>query len=134
MKKLFFVLAILTIYGLAVAQQKGKVVTIVGEVVETQCYVSGLTGPGKGPGHKECALKCAKQGIPLSILEDKTGMVFLAGQTKKAQSGANEMLIPFIAQKVNVTGRLYEKGGLKLILISKVSSLDEMNNSKEGKK
>ncbi len=134
MKKILIVIAILIVYASAWTQQKGKIITIVGEVVETQCYVSGLTGPGKGPGHKDCALKSAKQGIPLSILEDKTGTVFLVGQTKKAQSGANEMLIPFIAQKVKVTGRMYEKGGMKLLLISKISSLEDVNKSEEEKK
>jgi hypothetical protein len=125
------ILFLLIVSGFALAQ--AKEITIVGEVIETQCYVSGLTGPGKGFGHKECALKCAKQGIPLSILEDKTGIVYLAGQTKKAQSGANEMLIPFVAEKVKVTGRLFEKGGMKLLLISKVEKVEKENQKKKSK-
>lgn len=127
----YSVLLILLIAGYIFAQQKkGKEVTIVGEVVETQCYVSGLTGPGKGPGHKECAVNCAKGGIPLSILEDKTGILYLAGQSKKALSGANEMLLPFVAEKVRVTGQLFEKGELKLLLITKISKLEEEKKKK----
>jgi hypothetical protein len=130
-------LVILTISGFALAQQNGKQITVVGEVVESQCYITGLTGPGKGIAHKECALKCAKGGIPLSILEDKTGKLYLAGQSKKAMTGANELLIPFIAEKVKVTGRVFEKGGIKMLLISKVSKEGEEEKSevkKEEKK
>jgi hypothetical protein len=116
------------------AQQNGKQITIVGEVVESQCYITGLNGPGKGLSHKDCALKCAKGGIPLSILEDKTGTLYLAGQSKKAMAGANELLLPFVAEKVKVTGRLFEKGGMKMLLISKVDKLDEENKNQEKKK
>ena len=121
MKKILSLLGImLMIYGTMNAQGKGKVVNVTGEVIETQCYITGLTGPGKGIAHKECAIKSAKNGIPLAILEDKTGVVYLAGQTKKAQTGVNELLLPLVAEKVDVTGRLYEKGGMKFLLISKV--------------
>ncbi len=133
-KSLFAALAIIIISGFALAQQNGKQITIVGEVVESQCYITGLNGPGKGAAHKVCALTCARQGIPLSILEDKTGTLYLAGQTKKAQTGANELLIPFIAEKVKVTGRLFEKGGMKMLLISNVEKLAEEKEKKDEKK
>ncbi len=125
MKKIAFAaLAVLFATGIVLSQEKrGKEVAIIGEVVETQCYVTGLTGPGKGAAHKECAINCAKGGIPLSILEDKTGKVYLGAQSKKAMSGANELLMPFIAEKVQVTGRVFEKGGMRLLLISKVEAL-----------
>jgi hypothetical protein len=135
MKKSFYIaLAIFIVSGFALAQQKGKQITIVGEVVESQCYVTGLNGPGKGLSHKECALKCAKGGIPLSILEDKTGTLYLTGQSKKAMAGTSELLIPFVAEKVKVTGRLFEKGGMKFLLISKVNKLGDENMKKDEKK
>jgi hypothetical protein len=135
MKKSFIItIAVFIVTGFTFAQQKGKQITIVGEVVESQCYITGLNGPGKGLSHKECALRCAKGGIPLSILEDKTGTLYLAGQTKKAMAGANELLIPFVAEKVQVTGRLFEKGGMKMLLISKVNNVGEENKKPEEKK
>jgi len=135
MKKSFFIaLAVLIVSGFALAQQNGKQITIVGEVVESQCYITGLNGPGKGLSHKECALKCAKGGIPLSILEDKTGTLYLAGQSKKAMAGANELLIPFVAEKVKATGRVFEKGGMKMLLISKVNKIGEENKKQKEKK
>ncbi len=133
-KSLITALAVFIVSGFALAQHNGKQITIIGEVVESQCYITGLTGPGKGLSHKECALKCAKGGIPLSILEDKTGTLYLAGQTKKAQSSAYELLLPFVAEKVKVTGRAFEKGGMKMLLISKVDKFGEENKKQEEKK
>ena len=135
MKQTFIVaLALLTFSGIALSQQNGKQVTIVGEVVDSQCYITGLNGPGKGAAHKECALSCAKGGIPLSILDEKTGKLYLAGQTKKAMSGANELLMPFVAEKVKVSGRVFERGGIKMLLISKVSKAGEEEKKPEDKK
>lgn len=105
--------------------RKAKDVTITGKVIDLQCYISGATGSGRGPEHKDCAISCAKGGIPLGILEDKTNNVYLAGQSKAAMKGANEMLLPYVAEKVKVTGRLWERGGTRLIVISKISKLEE---------
>jgi len=120
-----FLLAVLGATLVFGQQKKGKDITVVGEVVDIQCYVSGATGPGKGAEHKECAISCAKGGIPLGILEDNTNTLYVAGQTKSAMKGANEMLLPFVAEKVKVTGRVFEKGGVKLLLINKISKLSE---------
>ena len=118
-------LTIIMAVSLIAQQKKGKEVTLLGEVIDIQCYVSGATGPGKGPEHKDCAIACAKGGIPLGILEDGTGTVYVAGQTKSAMKGANEMLLPFVAEKVKVTGRIFEKGGVKLLLITKIGKQGE---------
>ena len=117
---LLVALCCFVITTMAFSQKKGKEITVTGEVVETQCYVTGLTGPGKGASHKECALTCAKNGIPLAILEDATNTLFVAGQTKTSQTGANGMLMEYVADKVKATGRVYEKGGVKMIILSKV--------------
>ena len=106
-------------------QRRGKEVTIAGEVIDMQCYISGTMGKGVGAEHKDCATDCAKGGIPLAILEDKTGTIYVAGQTKSSMEGANELLIPYVAQKVKVTGRLQEKSGIRFLLINKISKQSE---------
>ena len=116
---LFIVLSLLSVRAFS-QKTSGKEVTIVGEVIDTQCYLTNAVGSGNGKEHKECAIGCATGGIPLSILQDQTGTIFLAGQTKKAMAGANQLLMDFIAERVKVSGRLLEKGGMKFILISKV--------------
>ena len=108
------------------AQRKmGKEVTLTGEIIGLQCYVSGAMGKATGPDHKQCATDCAKGGIPLALLEEKTKTVYMCGQTKSAMKGANELLMPYIADKVRVSGTLVEKGGMKMVLISKMRRVEE---------
>ncbi len=121
--KRFFQLLLITMFcsALLVGQDKKKQneVTIKGEVIDSKCYIGGGMGPGYGQDHKECALKCAKGGIPLAVLEDGTNNVYFVAKLR-GTSGPNDMLIPFIAEKVIVKGRLAEKGGAKLLLIDTV--------------
>lgn len=94
-------------------------VTIVGEVIDSQCY---LSMGAKGADHRQCAVDCANGGIPLAILEEKTGNVYFVGQTKEQMKGANDMLVDHAAHKVTVKGKLVERGGAKMILLSSVQT------------
>src|SRR5437762_13253890 len=95
--------------------QTTKEVTITGEIVDVSCYVKM---GALGMDHKECALGCAKAGMPLALLEDKTGKVYLLVSDKEFES-VNAKLQPLeksIAQKsIAVRGRTYEKGGQLLL-------------------
>ncbi len=89
--------------------------TIVGEVIDPVCYLShGSTGKA----HRSCAEYCVKQGIPLAILEEKTGRVYLSLPVD--HSNPNAKLKDFIAETVRVTGTVYSKGGLTGIHIKSV--------------
>ena len=80
------IIGVVLLASFASGQKKSNEVTITGEVVETQCYVTGLSGSGKGITHKECALTCAKNGIPLSILEDGTNQSSLPARLKRPRA------------------------------------------------
>ena len=104
----------------AMAQDKKKPeVTVRGEVIDTKCYISGAMGDASGQEHKECALLCAKAGIPLGLLEEKTNTVYFVAKLK-GMAGANDMLLPFVGTKVVVTGKIAEKGGAKLFLLDTI--------------
>lgn len=113
------VLATFALAGFAIAHEghdHGKPVTITGEVVDTGCY---LSHDGKGAGHAACAEACAKNGIPLAIVDD-AGKVYLPlGLEHK---NPNTKLMPFIAKRVKVTGSEYDKGGLASIAIKTVEA------------
>lgn len=128
MKNPAMFLAVFVLAGLvctdALGQEKKKSgkdeVIVVGEVIDTACYIkAGL----KGEGHRECAESCAKVGIPLGILEGKTGNVYFTAASKDLQ-GTNELLVKYVAEKVKVTGKFYERGGVKLLAINMVEKLD----------
>jgi type 1 fimbria pilin len=69
------IFTILVVFGVALAHDvpKGKLVTITGTVVDTGCYVSH---DSKGEAHTKCAEACAKNGVPLAIL-DEHGILFM---------------------------------------------------------
>jgi len=92
-------------------------VTILGEIVDWNCYKKDAKN--KGAAHRACALNCAKAGAPLGIVDEKTGEVYkLAGEAWTANK--NEKLIPFVAERVTVKGKVEEKGGEKILTILSV--------------
>ena len=100
--------------------QAGKEITVTGEIVDLSCYVKM---GALGRDHKECAVGCAKAGMPMSLLEDGTGKLYLLVSDKEFES-VNAKLQPLektVAQKsVSIRGRAYEKGGQMLLEILQV--------------
>src|SRR5882672_12876385 len=108
------VVCVLTV-RVAVAEPKGKEVSVKGEVVDLWCY---LEGGDHGAEHKECAVTCAKAGNPIGILDEK-GNVYVALGIKDHQPG-REVLIDKMAETVTVTGTLVKKGGTQVIYVKSV--------------
>ncbi len=95
----------------------GKTATIQGEVVDLSCY---LTAGQHGAKHASCARKCIDSGQPVGILT-KTGKVYLAiGPNSKP---ANKLLVQYVAEQVEVTGQLNERGGMEEVSVKKVEPL-----------
>lgn len=86
-----------------------------GEVICLSCYVDHES---KGPEHAACAASCAKRGVPMGILQDKTGSVFMV---VNGHTGANEALQPFAGKKVVLSGRWMERGGTKVFNLDTVA-------------
>ena len=99
------------------AHAKGvQEITIKGELVDSLCYV-GMAA--KGAGHKQCAIHCAKAGIPISILEDGTGKLYTV-LPKEDKTGYPESVIGKMGEKVTLKGDLYENGGNKYVTVESV--------------
>jgi len=99
------------------ADSKPKAATLTGLVIDTGCYLSHDT---KGEKHIPCATRCAKDGVPLAILEDVTGTVYLP--VALDHKNPNTKLIPFIEKKIKVTGSVLEKGAMKGVIIRTVEA------------
>jgi hypothetical protein len=113
------------ILGLAVAVaalahegHEGKAITVVGQVVDTGCY---LSHDSKGPEHLTCAEACAKAGVPLAIL-DESGKLYIP--IAADHKNPNLKLMPFLEKKVKVTGSGLTKGGVNGIAIKTVEAAD----------
>ena len=65
--KILLLNLLLTALAGAHDEHSGKAITISGTVVDTGCYVSH---DSKGEAHAKCAAACAKNGVPLAILDD----------------------------------------------------------------
>ncbi len=108
----------ITISASAQAKKVMKEVTVVGEIIDTKCYLTGMMG-GSGEGHKECAIACIKGSLPVGVLEKKTNKVYVI-VPNEGTKGANEALLPYAAETVKLTGSVIEKGGQKLLVYSSV--------------
>jgi hypothetical protein len=90
--------------------------TIKGYVIDSACaFTKNLAKPIS----KECATSCAKSGSPLVILSD-SGLVYWPISDTTPAVGQNDKLLPFAAQKVTVTGRMFSRGGSRAIVIEKI--------------
>ena len=103
---------------LAHEEPKGKAITVTGDVIDTGCYVAH---GGHGADHAACAATCAKNGVPLAIL-DASGKIYMPIAVD--HKNQNAKLMPFIEKKVKVSGTLLEKGGVTGIAIKTIEAAD----------
>jgi hypothetical protein len=99
-----------------------KPTNIVGQVVDTRCYI-GDGQDQKGEKHKQCALMCAQGGAALAMLQDKTEMLYLILPQEDGEN-PNTPFLDLIAEKVMVSGKVFEVGGMKAIIPSAVTRVE----------
>lgn len=93
-------------------------VTVKGYVLDSACaFTKGLSKPIS----KQCAISCAKGGSPLVILAND-GTIYWPITDTTPSSGQNSKLLPFAGDKVTATGRIYERGGSKAMVIEKIEA------------
>ena len=95
---------------------KPEQITLHAYVLDSAC---AFTKDLKKPISESCARECAKAGSPLVILSD-AGEIYWPISEKTPAEGQNARLLPFAGKKVNVTGRVYSRGGSKAIVIDKI--------------
>lgn len=92
--------------------------TVKGYVIDSACaFRKDLAKPIS----KQCAVSCAKAGSALVILAEDGSIYWpIAGSTPA--TGQNSKLLPFAGDKVTVSGKVYERGGSKAIVIDKIAA------------
>jgi hypothetical protein len=101
------------------AKTGGKRVRVTGEIVDTWCYVSEIMY-GQGTAHHQCAIWCAVGGIPVSI-KDAKGEVFIILRIEQEDPVDNPRVIKIQTHNVTVDGDLYERDGVKYLIVTKVA-------------
>jgi hypothetical protein len=93
--------------------------TVKGYVLDSACaFTKGLDKPISS----ECAISCAKAGSPLVILAED-GTIYWPIDDSTPATGQNKKLLPFAGEKVTATGKVYQRGGSKAIVIEKIAAL-----------
>ena len=114
---------VMLVWGASVAlaqhdhEDHAKTTTLTALVVDSGCYMSH---DSKGDKHVGCATTCAKAGVPLALLDESTGVLYIP--VASDHKNQNAKLMPFIEKKVTVTGTLMEKGGVKGFAIKTVEA------------
>src|SRR5258708_14110610 len=97
---------------------ESKLVTVKGYVLDSACaFTKNLTKPIS----VDCAKTCAKAGSPLVILADN-GSIYWPTTDAMPANSQNEKLVPFAGEKVVASGKLFERGGPKALLIEKIEA------------
>jgi hypothetical protein len=105
---------IMGITMLAIAADAQKSVT--GNLEDTFCY--NVVG-AHGPGHAQCALKCAQKGIPVGLVEKGTEKMYILLPPKNDEAMPDDVL-KNMEKEVTVTGRSYSKGGVEFLTADSV--------------
>src|SRR5262245_62142747 len=63
--------------------EKGKTMTLRGEIIEISCYRSKGVKEGTGAAHLDCAKKCVSEGKAVGLLSEGDGLWALAGDLTK---------------------------------------------------
>ena len=112
------ILLVFLIVGLNAGAADTPTVTVKGYVLDSACaFTKGLSKPIS----KQCATSCANAGSPLVILADD-GTIYWPIADTTPSSGQNPKLLPYAGDKVAATGKVYQRGGSKAIVIEKIEA------------
>jgi len=113
-----FLLTVVAASALVLVAAEPKTVTVKGYVLDSAC---GFTKSLKKPVSADCAKACAKAGSPLVIWGDD-GSVYWPTTDAMPAASQNDKLLPFAAQRVVASGKLYVHGGSKALIIEKIEA------------
>ena len=112
------ILVVLLATAVCVSAADSPTVTVKGYVLDSACaFTKGLSKPIS----KQCATSCANAGSQLVILADD-GIIYWPIADTTPSSGQNPKLLPFAGDKVVATGKIYQRGGSKAIVIEKIEA------------
>lgn len=112
------VLIVLLAAAVCVSAADTPTVTVKGYVLDSACaFTKGLSKPIS----KQCATSCANAGSQLVILADD-GTIYWPIVDTTPSSGQNPRLLPLAGDKVTASGKVYQRGGSKAIVIEKIEA------------
>lgn len=93
----------------------GGAVELVGEIVDSKCYL-GVMKPGRGKPHRSCAARCISGGVPpILLVTDSRGerhYLLLVGEDGRA---LNSEVLEFVGEPLAIAGEIVEESGLRYL-------------------
>jgi hypothetical protein len=75
--------------------------------------------PGGGKTHKGCAMLCISGGVPpMLVTRDAAGVETFVLLTTADGATANEFVLPFVGDRVTISGRLERHGDLLALRVT----------------
>jgi hypothetical protein len=90
--------------------------SVSGTLEDSYCY--GAMG-AKGASHQKCAVECVRKGIPVSLVENGSGNIYVLLPPKNDEPLPDSVYDKMEAQ-VTVTGKEYSKGGVNFLTVESV--------------
>jgi hypothetical protein len=100
---------------------KSTTVTISGYVRDKACLMK--SNEALKPTN-DCALMCARAGSPLVIVT-KSGIIYVPMSAEIPDTSQRERLMPFVGSYVEITGEMFQRSGIKAIVIAQIKKADE---------
>ncbi len=116
MRKLLFATVLLAFCGALSTAVLAADVSVTGHLRDSFCF---LTMGAHGPSHHDCAVTCAKAGIPVLLEQEGTNKYFVLMPPKDKQSLPSS-ITDKMEEKVTVTGHEYSKGGMAFLTVESV--------------
>ena len=91
-------------------------VTLKGEPVDMNCYLTGKSGEG----HAACAKACAGKGNPIGFVVEQGGKKQLYLVLGGGGMAAKDLMAEHMGSEVDAIGKVVEKDGIKVITVSEV--------------
>lgn len=115
----------------AQAATEGKRVSLKGELIDTWCYFSGVMGGPDavvGSAHHTCAMWCAAGGIPVGMLGEDGDVYMILKLPDEENAVGGDTFVELTNDTIEAEGMLYERDGLKYLVVSEVTSNDGVAN------
>jgi hypothetical protein len=89
--------------------------TLVGEIVDSKCYL-GVMNPGGLTPHRGCAVRCISGGIPpILLVRQKTGPPLYFLLVSSEGRPVNTQVLDMVAEPVQITGDVLRQGELSIL-------------------
>jgi hypothetical protein len=122
-KRILYACAALLAVYLAAAPpasvEPSRRVTVTGEVIDSWCYLSEIMW-ATGSAHHQCAVWCARGGIPVGILGDDEQVYIVLKVENDAGVIGHHGILRVQSNEVVVEGDLYERDSIRYLAIDTI--------------